>query len=530
MLVRNGPDPTDLVPLADRVRWMRAVRLGAALLIVALWIAQPTLREGTSAELYGVILAYLGISVAADLVWTVAGRRALWIFGGLLIIDGLFITWAIWITGQTDSPVRYIALGYLVSVALLASFRTGLKVTFWFSLCLFVSIYMQEGNVLADRGAPNTDLSDPAFRTELAFVIAAWFTTIGAASFAAVNERELRRRRYDLESLARLSLRLEGTTDSLTVGQALIQSIVDDHGYERVLLFATSGRDLVLVGQHGAQRAGHAIPLGEHRESLVARAAADRRTLLISRFEPEDDERLAYLLPEARNLILVPLHAEGQAVGVLVCEHGVSRGSRVERRVITILERYCSQAGLALDNARLVEQLARTATTDGLTGLANRHSFDQVIGREISRAARTGDHFTVVLLDIDHFKSVNDQHGHLVGDDVLRRLASILDENVRGEDTVARFGGEEFAILMPTLDKSQGIAAAERLRMAAAEGLDDLSITASFGIATLPADGMDAIGLLEAADQALYASKRNGRNRVTAAAGPATSPMLHQAT
>ena len=143
------------------------------------------------------------------------------------------------------------------------------------------------------------------------------------------------------------------------------------------------------------------------------------------------------------------MHADGDAVGVLVCEHGMRAGSRIERRVVSMLERYAAHTAHALHNAWLVEQLERSATTDALTGVANRRTFDAELARELARSARTEEPVTLLLLDADHFKRINDTLGHLAGDRVLKAIATALHGECRAGDTFARYGGEEFAAILP---------------------------------------------------------------------------------
>jgi diguanylate cyclase (GGDEF)-like protein len=168
-------------------------------------------------------------------------------------------------------------------------------------------------------------------------------------------------------------------------------------------------------------------------------------------------------------------------------------------------------------NAYLLERMQQMAVTDGLTELANRRSFDRSLDRELTRAARTDGRLSVVLLDVDHFKSLNDTYGHVVGDNVLRQIAQALRECGREYDTIARYGGEEFAAVLPGCSSALALQVAERLREAVEMAVTDVPVTASAGVATYPYDGIDANGLLSAADQALYAGKRSGRNTVRSA-------------
>jgi len=175
---------------------------------------------------------------------------------------------------------------------------------------------------------------------------------------------------------------------------------------------------------------------------------------------------------------------------------------------------------------RLEGELKRLAAHDSLTGLLTRRAFLDQFERDVSRSRRSGEPFALALLDLDHFKQLNDGHGHPFGDEILRRTAQRLRSGVRTHDVLGRYGGEEFALLMPGLDKEAGVRAAERVR-GYVEALelehDDvwLRLTISAGVAAFPQDGADWESLLTAADVALYEAKASGRNRVVPARSPA---------
>lgn len=158
------------------------------------------------------------------------------------------------------------------------------------------------------------------------------------------------------------------------------------------------------------------------------------------------------------------------------------------------------------------------AFTDHLSGLANRRRFERQLEREVSRMERFEHPFSLLMIDIDSFKNLNDNFGHDVGDDAIRRISRVLREGTRGIDLAARIGGEEFAVLLVETSKEGGLEVAERLRAAikALEIPNAGHITASFGVAECPGDAQTAADLLKAADVALYEAKRNGRDRVVA--------------
>jgi len=156
------------------------------------------------------------------------------------------------------------------------------------------------------------------------------------------------------------------------------------------------------------------------------------------------------------------------------------------------------------------------AFTDHLTGLANRRRFERQLEREVGRVMRFDRPFSLLMIDIDNFKNLNDTFGHDAGDDAIRRISRVLREGTRGIDLAARIGGEEFAVLLVETTLSAGLEVAERLRVAikALETPSGGRITASFGVAECPSDAQTASEILKAADVALYEAKRSGRDRV----------------
>jgi len=208
---------------------------------------------------------------------------------------------------------------------------------------------------------------------------------------------------------------------------------------------------------------------------------------------------------------------------------GQTAGVLLGRAIRYAIERKEAQAQLADANARLEEvnrRLEALATTDDLTGLWNRRHFLDTLNRECRRTARTGAGLALVMADIDHFKAINDTHGHPFGDRVLQEVARRLQHEARSVDLAVRYGGEEFMVLMPETDADQAATAGERLRRRVtdrpvSDGRRAVCLTVSIGVAAL-ANDLDPTGLLRHVDEALYAAKQAGRNgtRVWTAQGP----------
>jgi diguanylate cyclase (GGDEF)-like protein len=219
-----------------------------------------------------------------------------------------------------------------------------------------------------------------------------------------------------------------------------------------------------------------------------------------------------------RSMLVLPLIAQDKVLGTLVVGHREANRYTTERR--EMLEVVSNQVAVSLQSANLYACMERMATRDALTGLPNRRTFMGRIEEAVARHRRSGGTFGLILSDIDHFKSVNDTYGHPVGDEVLRQVASAFRETLRETDMPARYGGEEFIILLEETDMKGCEILANRVREAVSEltfqsDKGPFQCTISMGIAIWPSDHEDTSELIELADQALYHSKKNGRNRVT---------------
>jgi diguanylate cyclase (GGDEF)-like protein len=220
-----------------------------------------------------------------------------------------------------------------------------------------------------------------------------------------------------------------------------------------------------------------------------------------------DDERL----PNA----VVPLIFHDRSIGVL--QVTASDPARVwGENEILLLRTVANQVAVAVNHASLFAQIQQQALTDALTGCYNRRSFEMQLDREMQVARRQHHPLSLIMLDLDRFKQLNDSVGHDAGDDALRKLADCFRQEVRGIDSAARFGGDEFALILPKAYAEGAEIVGERLRARIEEiqipGFGSLS--ASLGIATFPSHGATRSELVSAADAALYSAKRSGRNRV----------------
>jgi diguanylate cyclase (GGDEF)-like protein/PAS domain S-box-containing protein len=243
-----------------------------------------------------------------------------------------------------------------------------------------------------------------------------------------------------------------------------------------------------------------------------------------SHFAPSNGSiRCRHAHEEHRGYACVPFHGQGQILGLFhiaveIDPHTRRPARETEQRLQAMTDR----VGPALSNLRLRDAMREMALRDGLTGLYNRRYLEDALNREIHRAERSGNPLAVIMIDIDNFKQFNDRHGHDAGDFVLSALARAIGRHIRPSDLACRYGGEEFAVVLPEAGVEVACERAEEMRLAIRNtNLTHLGQTlaapsASFGIALYPGHGTNAPELLKAADRALYRAKREGRDRVNA--------------
>ena len=255
-------------------------------------------------------------------------------------------------------------------------------------------------------------------------------------------------------------------------------------------------------------------------EGIAGEVAARGEAIYVP--DVELDPRYLHYKGQRRHtgsFLSVPLRAKGRLLGAM----NLNRPQKNDFTPgeIRLAEALSAQASLAIYHARLYAQTLELSNTDPLTGIANRRQLYLRLEHELSRSARFGDELSLLMIDLDLFKNVNDGFGHPVGDGVLRGVAMTLLRNVRKVDLVARYGGEEFCVVLPRIVKAEAFEVAEKLRRAVAStplaglpGQPPLRQTISLGVASFGVDATDLPGLIEKADSALYEAKRQGRNRV----------------
>jgi len=226
-----------------------------------------------------------------------------------------------------------------------------------------------------------------------------------------------------------------------------------------------------------------------------------------------------------KSIYILPLFSRDLLQGIIVLLWDYDRRINNYRHMEDMLRIVAAQTALGLERHHLFSGVEKIGLTDELTGLSNRRMFNYLIEREINRSRRYARPLSLVMIDIDHFKSINDTWGHLVGDMVLRELGALMRANFRNLDVPVRYGGEEFAAILPETSLEEAIQFSERFRMVVEnasfmQGKNRIPVTISLGIASIGnspvSEEMDAEELLHNADRALYQAKQNGRNRIAA--------------
>ena len=337
---------------------------------------------------------------------------------------------------------------------------------------------------------------------------------------------ELERRADSQRRLLEVSERLLSTLDQAGVLELIADGLRDVVSYDNLSIYRADHPTRAMIPvltreRHAEQVSRYIIPFGrglmgwavEHAEPILANdALGDPRALQIPG-TPED--------PEA--VVVVPLIADGEVLGAL----NVSRVGGPEVYFspsdFELIQLFAAQASIALSNADAHHAVSQRAETDALTGLANHGAFQRDLSLMVeaaTSASRAPDRRLVLLMmDLDRFKSYNDRHGHPAGDALLHRVATAIYGAARSEDRVYRYGGDEFALILPGATAAEGVRVAQRIRRAVARltSSDPSPVTITVGVAGMPADAGDRAGLIAAADSSLYYGKRAGEDRVARA-------------
>ena len=340
-------------------------------------------------------------------------------------------------------------------------------------------------------------------------------TRLKQAETAAVRARRV------AETLREAGLALSSTFDHREMSRLILHLMRRVISFDAGAFLVAEAGELRLAALHGFNGEGGALgqtfPVAGCQ--LCNLVVQHQRPLIMESIRRED---LLVPLPQefdVRSYLGVPIVFQAQVTGLLALYS--RRPGHFSAEDIPVAESFANQAAIALQNSRLFDQMSALAVTDNLTGLANRRGFLELAGKEVERAGRYERPLCLVLFDIDDFKLVNDTHGHPVGDQVLRVMAATVKRATRTTDTVCRYGGDEFLVLMPETTLDQALATAERLRlkisteMVVVTAAGQLSMTISLGIVALSGEKGETVErLVERADEAMYRAKAAGKNCV----------------
>lgn len=306
--------------------------------------------------------------------------------------------------------------------------------------------------------------------------------------------------------------------DPIELSQKLIELLNISFGYSNItiLLADKEYKYLEVVADQDCPEAIPGIKV-KFGEGITGVAARDGETIYVP--DVSKDNRYIKGYEETKSELAVPIKHKGNVLGVLNLEsHEYSAFTNTD---IEYMELFADQISISMANARLMQTTWQQAITDELTSLYNYRYFVSILEREVYEAERYNKPLTILILDLDDFKVVNDTFGHPIGDQLLKSVAKIISTSVRKSDIVARYGGEEFGVILPETDKEGGLPVANKIRESIREVYLDLknfkktfSLTASIGVASFPDDAYDWKKLIVEADKALYIAKEKGKDMI----------------
>lgn len=334
----------------------------------------------------------------------------------------------------------------------------------------------------------------------------------------------LKRRNEELQTLVEIGKALTSSLDLQEILNVIMEKVslllkpstwslllVDEETGELTFEIAVSPASANLKGMRLGKGEGIAGWVVTHGEPLLI---ADVRKE--ARFSPRVDDAIAFT---THSVICVPVKSKNRILGVVEVINGLDDGSFVEAD-LKMLSIFADYAAIAIENAGYFRKFHEIAITDELTGLYNSRHLHELLDYEVERARRYGADLSLVFIDLDHFKRVNDNYGHLVGSRMLTEIGQLIRKHIRKVDMAARYGGDEFVIILPNTPKAGAYSMACKLRerIKGYDFLTDdgrhLAITASFGIAAFPEDAKTKLDLIQLADKAMYEVKESSRDAI----------------
>jgi diguanylate cyclase (GGDEF)-like protein len=472
---------------------------------------------------------------------------ALMASASVMALSGI-ATISLWNTGVPVGPLGTMTVAFILSYAAIEHGLVDVRPTLkrglaWTALGTFAAVSLGVLFVAAGHMRPETqDLTAVLTATGIALVVGAavyhlrgtmstltrrgyW---LGEADYDSAYDAgddleatglqgdERRAYEEELSVVNRASMIITSTLDIQEMYNSLVDelkklvdidwaaiSLIEDDEMQFLALASNVDSDCE-VGDRIPTRGTAARWLVSHRRALIETDLAHER-----RFATDKQ----YLRQGIRSIAYLPLKVNDLVIGSFVLASG--KPGAYKPRHIRIFQRLASQIAKQIEHSRLYIEAVQMARIDDLTGLFNRRALNETLESEIDRASRLDGNFTIVILDVDSMKLVNDNHGHLTGDTVLVQIGAVLKSAIRSTDIAFRHGGDEFAILLPQTSVEASREVAERVRRQISSVVDATGgqVTASFGLASWPVNGPAARDLLAAADKALYRAKREGGDR-----------------
>ena len=329
------------------------------------------------------------------------------------------------------------------------------------------------------------------------------------------SERETR---MAMEAIQRVSTIVAETLDPDESLWRIARTLGESLGYPLVSLALLEGRELVLKANYGYASNSNPRALSVD-EGISGRVVSSGHPVFLE--DVNSDPDYVRDRPDLTSEVCVPIRCNGEIVGILNVEG--TRARPVTERDLHLLTTFAEHAGVLLNNARAYAALSQEATLDPMTGVPNLRFFQQELHNQIQHMQRTNKPLSLAVIDLDNLKEINDRHGHLIGDQVLRALARHLSMQLRSGDVLARYAGDEFVAIFPGVDEKTAMDVARRLLDTTrqnpfmGEGGIEIGLSVSIGVATYPQDAPTSSDLVHAADMAMYAAKESGKSRVSSA-------------
>lgn len=413
-------DPAELLSITERARYLSGLRIGLAGAVTFITL---TSHDEAAVAVSTATAAFLVLSLLSAAIVRRGGRAAVPVLQGSLMVDGLYLATVVAQTGGTAQAIQLLPYIHVVGVTLLCSYRTGLKLALWHTLLLLLVIEAGRSGVLHGRMAAGIEanVQDAATYT----IAGLWVFALGTSWFSAASERQLRRQKYDLARLSAMVARMDTDPEASDIPPVLLEELCSTFGFARGVVLASPRDDLDLLAWVGIELPTD-VAIG--LDQAVSRAWEKRASQLLRAIDPETDPRLASLMPDARNVLVVPLlRGRRQGLGVVVLERGAEHAT-VRRWVITMVEQFAEHAALALHNAWLTdERESQLRTIQGLEQQLRAHNEEL----EAKVAERTDELRTVIrnLEEIDEQRQRLLEHVVRAAEDERTRIAHDIHDD-----------------------------------------------------------------------------------------------------